>query len=234
MTRPVVLAIVLILASSLPAHASIGVQIEGEFVRTGTFTVVTEVEVGQPVRLIVSVRDISDTPLGVAGGLVDVSWNANVLRLESEIDDTDATTGDVSPLFNQSLWTWQFTGVKSSSSTLTGMGAAQSAPGTVFQGDAETFFSLDFMPIGTGQANLTLAGRDFGLIVIGEPSAAAEDYTSVNPALKAVPSTTVIPDPNSTTGDPGTVASCCGSAPPVGMFLVAGCFWMMSSRRRRR
>ncbi|MBN1344341.1 MAG: hypothetical protein JXQ73_16760 [Phycisphaerae bacterium] len=235
MTRPIAIAGLLILALSPLAHAATGVRIEGTFVRAGTFTEVTQVEKGQPVQLIVRVQDISDNPKGVAGGMVDVTWNAAVLDLQDNIDGSNVSTADVAPLFNDAVWTLFYSGVMTATDTLEDMGAGQGVPPKLSLGDAEVFFTLNFSTIGTGQAGLELTGHDFGLIVTDTTEAEAEQHVEVSPALKVVPTGTSEPgdSPGSPTPTP-PAAGCFGPGFAVGLLMLAGCSRTFGSRRRPR
>lgn len=230
MTRPVVIGTVMVLLLSPLALGATGVRVEGAFVRTGTFIEVDQVVVGQPVQLLVSVRDISDDPLGVAGGLVDVTWNTNVLELQDAIDDTNATTADVKALFSQAVWARFYTGILVSPGTLEGMGAGQTLPPKLSEDQAELFFRLNFMPRNPGTANVTLTGREFGLIVSGGGDAAAETYESLNPPLTV----TAVVDPNDTTNGNGGLP-CCGSVSPLmGLAMTLGLSCWLLGRRVAR
>ncbi len=231
MTRPVIIAGVLVLALSPLAGAASGVRVEGVFVRAGTFTEVTEAEIGQPIRLIVSVCDVSDVPTGVAGGEVNVTWNSTIISLQDSVDATNATTSDVSPLFNQSVWTWGYTGIRTGTGALSGMGAAQGVPPTISLDDEVVFFTLNFLPIKAGSAGVTLSGHDFGVIVV-DPNDAAAPAQAVNPVLTVKAS---VPDP---TEDPNDVVEpgvgCFGPPLAAALLLGTGGLWSSAHRRRRR
>jgi hypothetical protein len=223
----------LILMLTPLASAATGVEIEGSFVRAGTFTEVTQVEVGQPVQLIVRVRDTSDLPQGVAGGLVDVTWNGSVLELQDAIDWDASDNSDVSPLFNDAVWTLFHSGYKTGSDTLKNMGAGQGVPPRLSLGDAEVFFTLTFTTVGTGQAGLQLTGHDFGVIVTEGTEAEAEEHVSVDPALEVVPASQADPGTTPTSPAPATPAGACfGPAFAIGLLMMAGCSRTFGRRRR--
>jgi len=227
MTRPVGIAGVLIMALGSLAAGQTGVRVDGVFVRTGTFTPITEVQVGQPVQLIVRVQDTSTNPQGVAGGYVDVTWSTGVLQLLDQIDGDETDDSDVEPLFG-SVWTAFYAGEKTGDGILTGMGSGQGFPPVYFKGDAQDFFTLNFNPIAKGSAGVTLSGHDFGVIVLGDPNGASALATSVNPGLTVV----AAPDPGPGPG-PGPTPPCLGSAMAVGVVGLGGLACIVSNRRRR-
>jgi len=234
MTRPVWITGLLVSMLCPVASGARGVKIEGVFVRTGQLTPIAQINVGDPVQLIVRVSDVSDVqPQGVAGGKVDVTWNGNVLELLDDIDNTDDTTADVSPLFNQAIWTWAYSGQKNAASSLRNMGAAQGWPPKTFGGESEVFFVLNFNPIASGQANVTLKGHEFAVIP-ADPEAAradAEWYDVTSPVLEVLQSDGGAAQP----APPAPLApGCFAQALAVGMLMVAGCAGTVSSRRQQR
>lgn len=175
--------IALILAGSGWTVAATAVRVEGVFVQAGTSTQVSQIQVGQDVDLIVRVRDISDSPGGIIGGLVDVTWNSAVLELLNSIDASETTTGDVAALFF-SPWTDLFSGVKTGAGSLQNIGAGQPPPfSTNTGGQTVDFFKLRFRAVAAGSANVALAGHGFGLFGYAH---LAEAYDAVNPTLAAV------------------------------------------------
>ncbi len=226
MTRPAAIAGVLVSALGSLAAGQTGVRVDGVFVRTGTFTPITEVQVGQPVQLIVRVQDTSTSPQGVAGGYVDVTWSTGVLQLLDQIDGDGTDDSDVEPLFG-SVWTAFYAGEKIGEGLLTGMGSGQGFPPVYFEGDVQDFFTLNFNPIAKGSAGVTLTGHDFGVIVLGDPNGASAPATSVDPTLTVVDAPGPGPGPG-----PGPTPPCLGSALAVGAVGLGGLARLVSGRRR--
>jgi len=225
MTRFATFTGVLISSLASGVTGATSVRIEGVFVRAGTTSEVTQIEINQPVWLIVKVQDTSSNPEGVAGGYVDVTWDPNVLQLRDAIDGDEATKGDVSALFDYP-WTDFFRGWRSGTGSILYLGAGQGQfPPTYMWGDSVPFFTLEFMPIAVGQVVVTLNGRDFG--VIGQGS--AQSHQSVNPSLRVIqPGTPAGPGET----EPGV--ACFAPALPAVAVLMAGCAGLMATRRSRR
>lgn len=249
MTRPVAIAALLVLSVSVPLSADYAVEVTGAFVRSGTFTEVGQVRVNQPVQLIVRVRDTSDVPQGVAGGKVDVAWNHNVLQLQDVVDDDAGNVSDVQPLFNQNVWKAFFSGWRvdptdsnlyadpndPNNPTLVSMGAGQTPPGQLSLDQPQTFFTLTFLPIAEGPADLKLTGYEFAVIPANPnpsdpPSVPLADVS--NPALTVVADQA--PDPGQ--DDPPVTPAgpmCFGPAMAVGALMLGGCSGMLRRRRCR-
>ncbi len=208
-------------------YADPSVRIEGSVVRAGTTTPLSEVELNQPIWLVIRVQDTSPNPQGVAGGRVDITWDGAVLQLLDAIDDTEATVSDVSVLFD-SLWTDTelMGGVRvGTSAALSGIRAGQSAQSLQLTlGNSVPFFRLTFLPIAAGDAKITVRGYGFGIIAKGLVS--ESNHVSVAPTFKVVePASPSPPSPQ-----PG-----CGFFPAAmltgGLFLIGG--GRLFTRRRR-
>ncbi len=200
------------------AGAATAVDVEGVFLAAATSTEITQVQVGQNVRLAVRVRDASDSPQGVVGGMVDVTWDSSVLELVSAIDASEQTIGDVSAVFDP-RWTGFFSGAKTAAGEVVDLGAGQTPPFDQYGGAQVPFFTLTFRALAVGQANVTLNGHGFGLI---GKAATADDVDA--PGLTVVDAGEPPEQPI-----PGT--ACFGPGMAAAFLMAAG--WGGMTRRRR-
>jgi hypothetical protein len=229
MNRSVMLSTLLAVAAHSAALAENRVQVQGIFVRAYTGTEITEVNVDERVQLIVKVRDSSTSPHGVAGGLVDITWNSAILQLLDSIDTSAATTSDVSPLFANPPWTFGYSGVKLNLGSISGLGAGRSDAPTANQSDFVTYFTLTFKAIALGAASVALTPHDFGVIVTTPPATVQTYDTPLNPSLTVVSSGSNQEPPDDTPS-----GTCGAAAAPLGALLMAGAAGLMGNRRQRR
>ncbi len=250
MTRPVAIAAMLVLGLSVPLLAGPGVEVDGVFVRSGTFTEVTQVKVNQPIQLVVRVRDVSDVPQGVAGGKVNVAWNEAVLQLQDVIDGNAGDVSDVRPLFNQNTWTAFYSGWRvdpedpnvyadptdPNNPILVEMGAGQSVPAKLTLDQAEAFFTLTFLPIAPGSASVKLSGQEFGVIPVDptNPPTGPVAHSAVNPTLTVIADTTIDPNQPSGPDQIPPAPMCFGPALAVGVLMIGGCSGILRGRHGRR
>jgi uncharacterized protein (TIGR03382 family) len=214
MKRNAMLTVVMTVMACSAAMAATGVHVEGVFVQQGTQTALTQVGVGQTIELKVKVRDTSDSPGGVIGGLVDVTWNSSVLQLLDAMDGSESTTADVAALFDDP-WNANFRGTKLSSASLAGIGASLAPPYDRRAGGVLTdFFTLRFQTLAAGQAGLALGAHGFGVYsYTGAPQA----YDVVNPSL-----TVTVEDKPGGSTDPVPTPSCIGPAMGVAALMAVG------------
>jgi hypothetical protein len=215
----------LALAWCVPATAATGVRVTGVFYEPSTPNVVQRVEVGQAVDLVVRVQDVSASPTGVIGGMVDVSWNAGVLELLSPIDANEETPNDVRALFS-SPWRGFYSGHKTPGGMLEGIGGAQTPPFEQTLGNVVKFFTLKFRGKALGQTTVTLTGHDFGLWGV---SFLAEGYSSSNPSVTVVEP--AAPNEPNTPGGGGQT-TCLGLPLGVGGLMAMLCGGVVGRRRR--
>ncbi len=225
MIRYVTAIVTVVLCSAPAAWAETGVRVESVFVRAYTTSEITQAEVNQSVQLIVSVKDISTSPLGVAIGYIDVAWDPNILQLVDPIDGSNSTTNDVSPLF-KNPWTDFFKGTKNSDGVVMDLGAGQGLVPPVFNfGNTVSFFTLTFTTKAKGNPAVTLTPHDFGVIVTEQPGS-VQNYQTINPTL------TVVGSGGSVEPTPGP--ACPSSAAPFLAAFLAGWVGVLGSRRPRR
>jgi hypothetical protein len=207
--------------------AATAVHVTGVFYEPSTPNVVQQVEVGQDVDLVVAVQDDSDGPSGVIGGLVDVSWDLNVLELRSAIDANEETPNDVRALFS-SPWRGFYAGHRTPAGTLLGIGAGQTPPFEQTLGNAMNFFTLKFRGKAVGQTTVILTGHEFGLYGVNH---LAEGYSSGNPSVTVVEPAT--PNEPNTPGGGGQTITCLGFPIFVGGLMAVGCAGVVVGRRKR-
>lgn len=228
MKRIVAAAGLVLLACWSAADAATGARIEGVFYQAGSSTEITEVKVGQDVRLVVMVTDTSDDAGGIVGGFVDVTWDPGVLSLLDEIDDDETTTSDIAALFDDP-WTSLYKGKKTSDGSLVGIAGGLSPPfGDLSGGATVDFFALNFRAVGVGPANVTLNGYRFGLY---NSDNVAETHESLNPVLNVIEAYDPNSDPNNTNGSNGGLG-CFGASPVLGVLMAAGCGGVLGRRRQ--
>jgi len=160
------------------ASASAGtVRVTTELVDTagGSLDVV---EVGQEFEVFVFAEDTRSKPTGFRGGMLDIVWDAAIIRCDEDLG-SDPFTEDVAGLgiVDDSVWGGPVAGAMAGSATIELLTFTQEAPAIspLGAGSGVLLCRVRFAAVKTGQSKVEIRPEMFGFV--GGGIAGASDYS---------------------------------------------------------